>query len=698
MRCAFALMLLFVWTAQAQTVLRNAVIANMSVSVFYTPTNSEVVTYKAAIVANGGTIQDSDLSAVDGFVGAEKSIGHWSYWTDMSPLAGDTTNASVVKLVSHPQAQVSKVSLASGMTSANYAKSLGFYVTNGGYLWPGLVVSNSMLSPYSNGACIWITGTVTNSRGWFWGTDNVGSHEINYRLGGNNTANGNWQSLGAPGGDGTLGLLNVATLAISEGMIGASRVSLSSAKEYINGRESNNYTDTIVPFADSNYPWLIGARYSATAPPAAAGTLYASMSVGFYGVDDGSPLSMQTNVYNNVRTLMIALGRSPARTYRRPTVIISGQSNSYGEGGDSTSNLGVTPFGNLVGGATAYFFNATANTNFFTLRTKASEYVKYSGWMAMADEVSSLSTNAGWGATNDLIYESFGKNGINIGSYSAGTVPYTASTNWATNQNILEKELYNKSLKYSGIFIVGGESDGGNAAYGRNLYLLQTNYQNDLNLINSDSATVPIFFSQHTAYATGATPENIGMLTNHEQSAGSGILVMPKYQMSYGADHIHMDNYGYMRMGEQYGMALFRILTNGWFEPLRPTALALVGTTQISVTFTGIYSTLVLDTTSFWWLTNKANYGFSYSDSGSSPAITTVAISATNKVLITVAGDISGNSGRTLTYAINSTTNSIFCAGTPFTPGGNLRDDNPAIGFRSGSNLWNHCVVFSKTF
>ena len=662
---------------------------------------SETLAYGTAITNNSGTISAANFVAVDTFVKAAKANGYWSYLTDASPLAGNQTNASSIKLIQHANSALSgnKINLYGGLAATDYAPTSGWTLSGGKFMWPGLSMSNTMFAPNTNGAAVWVSGFTTNSRGWLFGSYNTGSLEAQFAAWGYQLVA--FQTLGVFGGDAdTSPNINNSEVAIDEGLWSISRNSSSSASVFVNSQNAATISGTVnTTHPNTAFMWLLGGRSASTTLPPILDTLNGSYKVGWYGVDSGIPYSMQTNYYNDVKTLMRSLGRLATRSARRLCFVVTGQSNAQGAG--ATGTPGNSIYTNLIGNASAWFYASAGMTNHLRQRAISAEATVYCGWMAMQEQLSAMARAGGHSTNYDSLVETFGVNGATLGSlYKGGATPaYIDSTNWAAQQNVVEVDKYGTTLQFPAIFSVQGESDAGVTNYGSVLTNFQHGYETDLNAINGDSAAIPVLCTQiptYTSNTVGVQYVNDQMLTLQETNASKVVLVGPRYQYPYGSDHIHLTQLGYELMGELYGRAMFNLLSTGAYTPLRPTNIVLSAGTNLTVSFTGYEGTLVLDTNSFAWLT-QTNYGFSYSDGSGGATINTVALVSSNQVKLTLNTDITAHTARFLQYAQNSSTNNNG-AGTTAGPGGNLRDASATVGVISGSNVWNWCVGFNKSF
>ena len=67
----------------------------------------ETLQYADRIAANGGSISQGSLVAIDAFVRACQVAGIWSKFIEVGPFAGANLNAAMVKLVYQPAAGAS---------------------------------------------------------------------------------------------------------------------------------------------------------------------------------------------------------------------------------------------------------------------------------------------------------------------------------------------------------------------------------------------------------------------------------------------------------------------------------------------------------------------------------------------------------------------------------------------------------------
>lgn len=167
-------------------------------------------------------------------------------------------------------------------------------------------------------------------------------------------------------------------------------------------------------------------------------------------------------------------------------------------------------------------------------------------------------------------------------------------------------------------------------------------------------------------------------------------LSAPLYSMPH-ADHAHLTNVGYRKLGGYEGIAWKRWL----FDGVKPRHLRALEPSWLNgaviVPFDVPAGRLVLDTTA---VTNPGNYGFSIVDNaGAAVAISSVSLVGTDRVLIKHAGGALP-SGSQLRYAWGT---GLTGVGPTAGPRGNLRDNQgDSITFK-GSRMDNWAPIFRKT-
>ncbi len=299
---------------------------------------------------------------------------------------------------------------------------------------------------------------------------------------------------------------------------------------------------------------------------------------------------------------------------------------------------------------------------------------------SFANSVSALARANGYGALQDTIGTSFGKDATGYIGLKQGTAPYNASI-----ASVTRLKLLRPSLRVPAIVCVHGENDG-SCAYAAKVEEWQSNYQTDINAITGRSDTIPMFISQVQSgeCASGAT--YTGMLGAFEAFPTLVVLTNPKYIYPYIPAGTHLTNIGYRWMGAYYAKAYYQHVVRGvqWtgVHPLSVSASGNVITIQFSVPV----PPLVFDTTN---VSDPGNYGFEYF--GGDATISSVAITnaTTGVVQLTMSGPVSA-AGLTVRYAYT---------GTPTGPTtgcrGCLRDSDTAVSIY-GDTLYNWCCHFSK--
>lgn len=234
-----------------------------------------------------------------------------------------------------------------------------------------------------------------------------------------------------------------------------------------------------------------------------------------------------------------------------------------------------------------------------------------------------------------------------------------------------------------------GESDSVNPTYNTELRQWQLDYETDINALQGTSGRRPIFSSQNGWPDFGSSQMNsvLGMLSEHEANPTKSILVGPRYFLTHTSDGIHMPAASYRRLGEYYGKAYYQHVIQGTqWEPLRPTVTR--SGAVITVDYTGAVGGITLDTT---LVSNPGNYGFSYTDDGTPPAISNVSITGLNQIKVTLASTPSG-ANKKLQYGFNG---NAF-AGPTTGRRGCVRDNDTATSPYDGTRLYNWGVYFEK--
>lgn len=173
-------------------------------------------------------------------------------------------------------------------------------------------------------------------------------------------------------------------------------------------------------------------------------------------------------------------------------------------------------------------------------------------------------------------------------------------------------------------------------------------------------------------------------------------MIGPTYQVPT-VDGVHQTVAGRMMQGELIALAQMAMRRNGSFTPLMPKSLSRNGAV-ISVEFYPVGNGLTLDTD---WVddTNIANSGFSYTDDGTPPSISSVTITGKYTLDVTLSGTPSG-ANKKLRYAQVDANPAV--ANTWLKRRGLLYSDtgHPSVFYRLGhtvpETIRHYCVGFEE--
>ena len=101
-------------------------------------TNSETSVYKSNVIANGGTVSGSTLTAIDTFISSAKSNSYWSYLDVVLPFSGDQLVAGLTPLKVPSGITVTN----NGFVSGDYSESTGITPATNKYLTTSYVPSS----------------------------------------------------------------------------------------------------------------------------------------------------------------------------------------------------------------------------------------------------------------------------------------------------------------------------------------------------------------------------------------------------------------------------------------------------------------------------------------------------------------------------------------------------------------------------
>jgi hypothetical protein len=289
-------------------------------------------------------------------------------------------------------------------------------------------------------------------------------------------------------------------------------------------------------------------------------------------------------------------------------------------------------------------------------------------------------------------------NGLSAAVYASlkkGTVPYAlgiAAITAGPTALASDGRTYDK---VGGVLILHGESDQELAVpnYNLNLAEWQSDYETDIKAITSQTGTIPIFIYQQCNGAPSqasslSVATALKALEAFRANPTKIVLVGPNY-MWMRSDGVHLSAHGYRSLACLYARVVKQHVIDGIpFSPLVPTSISRTGEV-IDITFNVPNPPIVFDLAA---VVNPGNYGFSYTDDNSPPAISSVAIVGTNVVRITLASVPTG-SNKFVRYGF-SPTGSL--GGPLGGPRGNLRDSgnqSNEYGYRNPQANW--CVLFN---
>lgn len=362
-------------------------------------------------------------------------------------------------------------------------------------------------------------------------------------------------------------------------------------------------------------------------------------------------------------------------------VLGTGQSLSLGTAGGPP--LSTTPSGNsrrfntgVVPGGTNLTFMVPIIEN--TVETMSS------GMAALSSALSAES--------HDMLVSCHGVGNTAYAGLAKGTAPYIEGMAQVSAAKAICAS-HGLSYDISAVTVVHGESDHvrGNLSYDSDLATWQSDYETDTQALTGQTSPVPMLHTQMSSWTHYGQATSVIQQAQLDASVAAPdklVLVCPKYFLSYAADGVHLTNIGYRHMGEYYGKAYYRVVVEGniW-QPLRPLTATLSGA-EITVEFLVPAPPLVIDTV---LVTDPGDNGFEfYDDSGSPPAISSVAIVGPSTVKVTLAVAPTGANKR-LRYAYTGTPGAN--AGPTTGARGNLRDSD-ATASLVGNHLYNWCVHF----
>jgi hypothetical protein len=276
-----------------------------------------------------------------------------------------------------------------------------------------------------------------------------------------------------------------------------------------------------------------------------------------------------------------------------------------------------------------------------------------------------------------------------------GTAPYSNGITYVTTADTIADTL-SRTFKIDAVVNLHGPADRTRAnEYEGYLNEWQSDYETDIKTVTGQSGNIPMFIDQSsnfTAYGTATSDLLIAQLAASENNSDI-YMVGPKYQFDYGPDSIHLTNESYQLLGDYLGKALKRVLEDGESIVALTPAEEVRRGNVITVRFNVPEAPLAFDTTN---VLSKTNYGFEfYDDSGSTPAISNVALLGQDSVRITLASTPSAATQK-IRYAYTGTGGAKPGAQEAGGARGNLRDSDTTEG-SANTPLYNWAVHFDKT-
>lgn len=254
---------------------------------------SETLQYADRVAANGGSISQASLVAIDEFVRACQVAGIWSKFIEVGPFTGSNLNAAMVKLVYQP---------AAGSVLTNSSFVSGDYVetgANGGLLGDGTKFLNTNVQA---------TTLPDNGHYSFYLREDLMSGGNKSFLGALDASNQYWMGALTPGAavDLRYGALTLATASttLNKGFYTGVRESSTSLVYYRDGvslATASGATGTTKP-AQAIYAWAFNSAGASGARLNARGS--------FYSIGQSLNATEVTALHNAVRTMQSALNRA----------------------------------------------------------------------------------------------------------------------------------------------------------------------------------------------------------------------------------------------------------------------------------------------------------------------------------------------------------------------------------------------------
>jgi phosphodiesterase/alkaline phosphatase D-like protein len=296
-----------------------------------------------------------------------------------------------------------------------------------------------------------------------------------------------------------------------------------------------------------------------------------------------------------------------------------------------------------------------------------------------------------------------GLSGTGYAGLMKGTAPYNKGIAQATTIKSQVTNVLDGNYLPIAVTAIHGEHDyniGAGSAYEGDLVQWQSDYQNDLNVLNSSSTTIPLFISQMNAGWTGEVA--VAQLSAHIDDPGKVILVEPKYQYHYRpADDLHMDiNTEEKHAGEMFAKVINKVILNGQvWNPLMPSSLARTSNI-ITISYHIPVGTLAVDTST---VAARPNYGFEFTQTGgNSVSINSVELVNNNSQVKITLNAVPTGTNQHIRYAwtcYNGSGSWCAQAASSTAVGGNIRDTDSSVSPASDSTglpLYDWGVTFDE--
>jgi hypothetical protein len=647
----------------------------------YSAFEPEVLAYASNIVSASATISFADASAVDRFAKAAKANGYWTKLLEVGPMAGDSLTAARVKLKAYTG--ISTLLTNVGFVSGDYIATVGITGGSSKYLRTGFNANS-----YGNqniGLGVFVNDEFIPGTEFPIGLTTAVSPFLNFLfLGGSGVRTYN----GSSSANIQMFTVNGWQIGAGKGFYHSERASSTSFKTFFNGVLGQTYTSVEAPTPANQDIYLMAGNAGGSAGS------YFTNALSFYTIDDGTLSDANAlSLANDVRQLERELRRYLPRATPQYKTFVIGQSLAVGSAGNPALTM-TQPYHNRGFSQIAYTrTSGLAMLNFTPLAEQSQETIMSS----MANLVgSTYRASHPNDDSQDLLVSNWGVAGADYNYLKKGGTAGYADSILAVSNAVKIIPDYASSVIVGGILCVHGEADIESTNYAANIRQWQSDYQSDVQAQTGQSAGVPIFHTQPSAwtsvnnanFAYAASPFQI--LQEYKANPTKTILVGPKYMFTYAADGVHLTNSAYRWCGEYYAKAWYQVVVQGGsWSPLYPTNIVRSGA-NIDLTFSGAVGDLVLDTSA---VSDPGSYGFEYFDDTSPPSIASVTVTGANTVRVTLSGTPTG-SGKRIRYAYTGTAGN---SGGPTTgPRGCLRDSDTTFTSNYGNTLYNWCVHFDE--